>query len=116
MRKYSACASPGSRTPVLAAAARAALFSVALVTGIVDVARAEHPEISSRRSAERTNFTDGEIREGFFKIAFGAELQVGPRTERIRKFDSPCASTLTTLGRLIVGAMRPGSSQTFALW
>ena len=98
MRKYSACASPGSRTPVLAAAARAALFSVALVTGIVDVARAEHPEISSRRSAERTNFTDGEIREGFFKIAFGAELQVGPRTERIRKFDSPVRVYVNNLG------------------
>jgi hypothetical protein len=98
MRKYSACASRNSRARVLVVAARAALFSVALVTGIVDAARAEHPEISSRRSTERTNFTDDEIREGFFKIAFGAELQIGPRTERIRKFDSPVRIYVNNLG------------------
>jgi hypothetical protein len=83
---------------MLAAAAIEALFSVALMAPIVDVARAEHPEISSRRSTERTNFTDGEISEGFFKIAFRAELQVGPRAERIRKFDSPVRVYVNNFG------------------
>ena len=39
-------------------------------------ARAENPDIASRRAAERTDFSNDEIREGFFKIAFGAELQL----------------------------------------
>ena len=35
------------------------------------------------------NFSDSEIAEGFFAVAFGAELQFGKRVERIRKFDEP---------------------------
>jgi Protein of unknown function (DUF2927) len=50
---------------------------------------AENPEISIRRDAQRTNFTNDEIKDGFFKIAFNAELQIGPRVDRIRKFDEP---------------------------
>jgi len=83
---------------VLAASARAALFSLALIAGVVGEAQAEDPEISSRRSTERTDFTDDEIKEGFFKIAFGAELQIGPRTERIRKFVSPVRVYVNNLG------------------
>jgi Protein of unknown function (DUF2927) len=52
-------------------------------------ARAESPEISNRRAAERTDFTNDEIREGFFKIAFGAELQIDKPAGRVRKFDEP---------------------------
>lgn len=52
-------------------------------------ARAENPEIASRRAAERTDFTNEEIREGFFKIAFGAELQLDKPAGRVRKFDEP---------------------------
>jgi hypothetical protein len=52
-------------------------------------AHAENPEIASRRAAERTDFTNDEIREGFFKIAFGAELQVDTPAVRVRKFDEP---------------------------
>jgi hypothetical protein len=51
--------------------------------------RAENPEISSRRAIERTDFTNDEIREGFFKIAFGAELQLDKAAGRVRKFDEP---------------------------
>jgi hypothetical protein len=40
-------------------------------------ARAENPEISSQRAVERTDFSNDEIEAGFFKIAFGAELQLG---------------------------------------
>jgi Protein of unknown function (DUF2927) len=52
-------------------------------------ARAENPEIASRRATERTDFTNEEIREGFFKIAFGAELQTDKPAGRVRKFDEP---------------------------
>ena len=49
----------------------------------------ENPEIASRRAAERKSFTDDEIKDGFFKIAFRAELQFGRGDDRIRKFDEP---------------------------
>ena len=52
-------------------------------------AHAENPEISSRRAAERTDFSNDEIKEGFFKIAFGAELQLDTPADRVRKFDEP---------------------------
>jgi Protein of unknown function (DUF2927) len=52
-------------------------------------AHAEDPDISSRRASERTDFTDEEIKDGFFKIAFNAELQLGAPAERVRKFDEP---------------------------
>jgi hypothetical protein len=51
--------------------------------------RAEDPDITNRRAAERIDFTDDEIKDGFFKIAFGAELQIGAPADRVRKFDEP---------------------------
>src|SRR5215472_1719456 len=65
----------------LAMAAFAALGSVS--------ARAENADISLRRAAERTDFTNDEVKDGFFKIAFGAELQLDARADRVRKFDEP---------------------------
>jgi Protein of unknown function (DUF2927) len=50
---------------------------------------AENPDISSRRATERTNFSDDEIKDGFYKIALRAELQFDRRVERIRKFNEP---------------------------
>ena len=52
-------------------------------------AYAENPDISSRRAAERTDFTNDEIKDGFFKIAFHAEFQLDKPAERVRKFDEP---------------------------
>src|SRR5260221_7292397 len=52
-------------------------------------ARAENPDITSRRASERIDFTNDEIKDGFFKIAFNAELQLGAPAERVRKFDEP---------------------------
>jgi DUF2927 family protein len=49
----------------------------------------ENPEIASRRAAERLDFTNDEIRDGFFKIAFRAELQIGAPANRVRKFEEP---------------------------
>jgi hypothetical protein len=52
-------------------------------------AHAENADISSRRASERRDFTNDEIKDGFFKIAFRAELQLDAPAERIRKFDEP---------------------------
>jgi hypothetical protein len=63
--------------------------TIILVDGFVGHAQAEDADIRIPRMAGRTSFTNDEILYGFFKIAFGAELQIGPRVERIRKFDRP---------------------------
>jgi Protein of unknown function (DUF2927) len=60
------------------------------IDGIVNFpAQAENSDISIRRATERTTFSDDEIKDGFFKTAFHAELQFGRQHERIRKFDEP---------------------------
>src|SRR5450631_2433426 len=73
------------------AALALAFASIALMLAGVSSgpANAENPDISSRRAAERTDFTNDEIKDGFFKIAFSAELQLGVPVERVRKFDEP---------------------------
>jgi hypothetical protein len=50
---------------------------------------AEIPAIASRQHAEKKDFTDNEILEGFFKTAFGAEYHLAGRVDRIRKYDMP---------------------------
>jgi hypothetical protein len=50
---------------------------------------AENSEISTRRAAQRNDFSDAEIADGFFKIAFGAEFHESGRVDRIRKYDGP---------------------------
>jgi len=75
-----------------AATVSAAVFVVSLLAGVSAGgigARAEDRDITLRRNAERTAFTDAEIIDGFFKIAFGAELRVGGGADRVRKFDGP---------------------------
>jgi len=78
-----------------AAGARFAAVGAVMVVLIVAAVfgsrpvHAQHPDIAARRSAERTDFTNAEIAEGFFKIAFGAELRVAGNPDRIRKFDRP---------------------------
>jgi hypothetical protein len=63
-------------------------------------AHAESPDIASRRATERTDFTNEEIREGFFKIAFGAELQIDRSAGRVRKFDEPVRIFVEEAGAL----------------
>ena len=65
------------------------ITALALVALLIVAARAEHPEISSRRAAERKTFTDAEITDGFFKTAFGAEFHVAGSSDRVRKYDGP---------------------------
>jgi hypothetical protein len=67
-------------------AARSVLF-VALAGTLAQAA--ENPEIARRRAAERKTFTDGEIFRGFFATAFGAEMRIAGRVDRIRKYDKP---------------------------
>ncbi len=50
---------------------------------------AEDAQIAARRAAQQKIFTDAEIADGFFKIAFGAEFHVAGRVDRIRKYDGP---------------------------
>jgi hypothetical protein len=67
----------------------AAALAAALTIGGVFSAQAENDAISMRRAAERTSFSNDEIKDGLFKTAFRAELQFGRHDERIRKFDEP---------------------------
>jgi hypothetical protein len=48
---------------------------------------AENLAGSIKQSSQRLSFSDEEIADGFFKVAFGAELQFGRPVKRIRKFD-----------------------------
>src|SRR5579862_1663217 len=50
---------------------------------------AEKPTVAAKKRAERKDFSDAEIVEGFLKTAFGAEFQLAGRVDRIRKYDSP---------------------------
>ena len=72
--------------PILAAVVSAIAFGGLLWQ---PVASAEIPAIASRQHAEKKAFTDGEIADGFFKTAFGAEYHLAGRVDRIRKYDMP---------------------------
>jgi hypothetical protein len=69
----------------------AAVFAAFLAAGAVapPAAHAEDESVRIRRASERIAFSDAEIANGFFKIAFGAELRVAGSGNRIRKFDGP---------------------------
>ncbi len=56
---------------------------------IPSAAQAENSDIGIRRASQRTSFDNNEIKDGFFKTAFRAELQFDRPVERIRKFDEP---------------------------
>jgi Protein of unknown function (DUF2927) len=65
------------------------LAGAAICVVVVPSLSAEVPGVVSRQRAERKTFTDGEIMDGFFKTAFGAEFQLAGRVDRIRKYDAP---------------------------
>jgi Protein of unknown function (DUF2927) len=73
-----------------------ALIAIVTLTGPtvwagneVRAEKAANESVSIRRSSERTAFSDTEIADGFFKIAFGAELRLAGGANRVRKFDGP---------------------------
>jgi hypothetical protein len=68
----------------IAAAALAGLAWMAMTPAL-----AEDSQITARRSSERIGFSNEEITDGFFKVAFGAELRVAGGNDRIRKFEAP---------------------------
>ena len=74
------------RKPVVMGFALIAMLAAGFGNG---AAVAENPDITSRRASERTDFSNEEIKDGFFKIAFHAELQIGAPAERVRKYDEP---------------------------
>jgi hypothetical protein len=55
----------------------------------VQPAIAQATDAAARQHAERRAFTDHEILDGFFKIAFGAEYHLAGRVDRIRKYNGP---------------------------
>ena len=87
----------GRRAPLPLLAALLPAFLVVLLSGVLAAAaivasapaRGENINVSLRRDAERSAFTNAEIADGFFKIAFGAELRVAGNGDRVRKFDGP---------------------------
>ena len=73
------------------ARARLLLLIAALVAALGPAApgHAEDREIARRRAAERKTFTDPQIIDGFFKVAFGAEMRLAGKVDRIRKYHVP---------------------------
>src|ERR1700710_3158534 len=67
----------------------AALAAIAFAALVAPPASAEIPAVASRQRVEKTSFTDGEITDGFFKTAFGAEYHLAGRVDRIRKYAMP---------------------------
>jgi Protein of unknown function (DUF2927) len=65
------------------------VFAALMAAGIPGAAFAENSDIVVRRASQRTNFTNDEISDGFYRTAFRAELQFDRPVERIRKFDEP---------------------------
>ncbi|CAN7687514.1 DUF2927 domain-containing protein [Bradyrhizobium sp. LjRoot220] len=70
---------------LVAALAAVALGEVALPGTVW----AEIPAVAQRQRVQKKIFTDREIIEGFFKIAFGAEYHLAGRVDRIRKYEAP---------------------------
>jgi DUF2927 family protein len=85
-------ARPSRTTPARALWSRCAIAAAGFV-GLAWMAMApvlaEDSEITTRRSLERIGFSNEEIADGFFKVAFGAELRVAGGNDRIRKFEAP---------------------------
>ncbi|MBV8512933.1 MAG: DUF2927 domain-containing protein [Xanthobacteraceae bacterium] len=76
--------------PVIFIAFASAILAILIAWSFaIRPARAEPLEITANRNAEQTAFSDAEIADGFFKIAFGAELDVAGNANRIRKFEKP---------------------------
>jgi Protein of unknown function (DUF2927) len=89
MRRIETSGLPEQNRARTVAASVLAVAAVCLGLVMGAPVRAENVDVSIRRSTERTGFSNAEIVDGFFKIAFGAELRVGDRPDRVRKFDGP---------------------------
>ena len=77
---------PLLRPPILAAALAVIVAGPALAAS---ASAAENATIAAKKRAERKDFTDEEIVDGFMKTAFGAEYHLAGRVDRIRKYAMP---------------------------
>jgi hypothetical protein len=68
-------------------ALRPAGFALAAILVLDTCAAIGQTVVSQKR--ERKQFTDAEIADGFFKVAFGAEFHLAGRVDRIRKYVKP---------------------------
>ena len=66
-----------------------ALIALACLSGGLSAAQGQTPRIAKDQRSQKTNFTDAQIIDGFFKTAFGAEYHLAGRVDRIRKFEVP---------------------------
>jgi len=64
-------------------------MALAATAFLTSIALAEDPEIAKLRATERKTFSNAEIFDGFFKIAFGAELRLVASADRIRRYHVP---------------------------
>jgi Protein of unknown function (DUF2927) len=81
------------------------LLAALIGVGALPVAgNAENPDIAKRRAAERKVFTDAQIADGFFKVAFGAEMRLSGPSDRIRKYDGPVRVFIDSRGKPDRGA------------
>jgi hypothetical protein len=76
-----------------------AAFAAVMAAGLPDAAAAENADIVVRRASQRTSFSNDEIKDGFYKTAFRAELQFDRPVERIRKFDDPVRVFVVNRGK-----------------
>ena len=74
---------------MIARGARQLAAALIVTFALSALAAAQHPRIEAARAKERSSFTDAEIFDGFFKIAFGAELRLVPSADRIRRYHVP---------------------------
>jgi hypothetical protein len=65
------------------------VLAALIATSLAVLAHAENAEIAKRRAAEKKSFTDAQIFDGFFRVAFGAELRLAGNSDRIRKYHVP---------------------------
>jgi hypothetical protein len=95
LRAHIDCGSVTTMSVVSRSSHAQLIFAVALAAIAFDsvvcwpAQAAENPAIAARQRAEKKNFTDSEITEGFFKTAFGAEYHLAGRVDRIRKYEGP---------------------------
>jgi hypothetical protein len=77
--------------PLLRSQVVAAVLAMVIGAGalVPNTLCAENPTITAKKRAERKNFSDAEIVEGFMKTAFGAEYHMTGRVDRIRKYSMP---------------------------
>jgi len=76
-----------SALPLVALSIGTIAAAIALASGAP--VRAEPIGKPIGNGGERTAFTDAEIADGLFKVAFGAELRFTAGVDRLRKFDGP---------------------------